>query len=467
MRCLLVSIILVISARLYSQERPPTFLSADKTNEITQQFTKLTNKLTSNSQKTLLRFRKEEQRMLRKLKKRDSSLAVKFSNSSAEFTGTLQKRMQQASDSSHSVELKEYFPNLDSLSGAVAFIDQHAGNNSTELQTASASIKKFSSQLQLSNEIKKQLRERRQMLKQQLEKFGMVKEMKRINKQVFYYQQQLNEYKGLLKDPKKMQQKLVAKLRDLPAFQSFIKKNGMLAKLLRLPDNYGSTESLAGLQTRASVQAQLTQRFSGVGINPQQRINDQLGVAQAELNKLKNKLKQFGGSSSNLEMPEGFTPNSQKTKRFLQRFELGFNLQTQQPNGYFPVTADIATTIGYKLNDQSVIGVGASYKLGMGSGFKNLKLTHEGIGLRSYVDVKIKKSFWMTGGYEQDYNQRFEDLNQLADQSLWRAKALLGVTKKVKVGKKKGTNVQLLYDFLHNQNALHTKPFLFRVGWTF
>ena len=36
------------------------------------------------------------------------------------------------------------------------------------------------------------------MLKEQLEKYGMAKDLKKLNKEVYYYQQQINEYKDLI-----------------------------------------------------------------------------------------------------------------------------------------------------------------------------------------------------------------------------------------------------------------------------
>src|SRR5207244_2717050 len=125
--------------------------------------------------------------------------------------------------------------------------------------------------------------------------------------------------------------------------------------------------------------------------------------------------------------------------------------QTQKVNSYFPTTTDIGLTLGYKLNDKSVIGIGASYKLGLGN-IHHIKLTYEGVGVRSYVDWKLKGSFWITGGYEQNYLQRFSDFRSISDVSVWRQSALLGVTKKVTVGKKKASKVQLLYDFFHKKD---------------
>lgn len=243
-----------------------------------------------------------------------------------------------------------------------------------------------------------------------------------------------------------------------------MKKNSMLARLFNVPEDYGTPQSLAGLQTRAGVQQQLNTRFASMGANPQQFMQQQMQSGQGQLNKLKDKVNKLGGGSSNMDMPD-FTPNTQKTKKFLDRIEYGLNIQSQKARYYFPATSDIAITAGYKLNDKSTIGLGLSYKLGLGKGWDRLQLTSEGIGLRSYVDIKAKGSFWLSGGYEQNYLQSFKHIAALKQHSAWKQSALAGLTKKIKVSKKKTTSIQLLYDFLHNRNNLTSPALQFRVGW--
>jgi hypothetical protein len=68
-------------------------------------------------------------------------------------------------------------------------------------------------------------------------------------------------------------------------------------------------------------------------------------------------------------------------------------MQTQKATNYFPVTSDLGLSLGYKLNDKSVIGFGASYKVGMGRAWNHISITSEGAGLRSFVDWKIKREF--------------------------------------------------------------------------
>ena len=128
--------------------------------------------------------------------------------------------------------------------------------------------------------------------------------------------------------------------------------------------------------------------------------------------------------------------------------EYGGNVQSERARMMFPVTSDIGLSVGYKLNDKSVVGVGVSYKLGLGTGWNNIRFSNEGAGIRSFIDYKIKRSLFISGGYEQNYRTVFYSLDQLRGLNGWQSSGLVGLSKKYNVSKKLKGNVQLLWDFL-------------------
>lgn len=81
-----------------------------------------------------------------------------------------------------------------------------------------------------------------------------------------------------------------------------------------------------------------------------------------------------------------------------------------------PGGADIGLSIGYKLNNHSVVGFGTSYKAGLGS-IEKIKVSHEGIGLRSFMDWKLKKQFFVSGGFEMNYNSSFKNIVDVSRQN--------------------------------------------------
>jgi hypothetical protein len=107
--------------------------------------------------------------------------------------------------------------------------------------------------------------------------------------------------------------------------------------------------------------------------------------------------------------------------------------------------------------------------VGWGTGWDSIKFTNAGVGLRSFIDWKIKGQLWLTGGYEQNYRTEFNSLNQLKSLSAWQQSGLLGVSKVFKLKSKliKGTKMQFLWDFLSYSQRPQTQPLLFRIGYNF
>ena len=464
---------------LQSQQQNPLQsldnISTKSLKHIDDKYSKLTNTIQKQNEKVLKHMQQKEAKLQKKLQGIDSTKAKRlFEESQAKYK-KLQTKLQ-SSASKTSDKLKEYIPGLDSINTAFKFLNQSNLNLSSissdklkVIQNGSQQLNELQGRLQQANEIQDFIRERESELKNTLENTGLGKELLQLNKTVYYYQQQLLEYKTILRDPDKMEAKAFELLNKIPAFQNFWKKNSNLSQLFPMPDNDGTPQALAGLQTRASVQNMITQRIgngTGAGANPQQYLQQQMQQAQTQMNVLKEKINKLGGGGSDMTMPD-FKPNNQKTKKFIQRLEYGFNIQSQQGSSFLPAMSDIALTLGYKLSDKKTFGLGASYKVGWGKGFNHIRFTSEGVGLRSYADIKAKGSIWITGGFEYNYLQRFNSFDQIKNIDVWQQSALAGLTKKYKIGKKREGNFQLLYDFLAGKQVPQSPALKFRMGWTF
>ena len=108
-----------------------------------------------------------------------------------------------------------------------------------------------------------------------------------------------------------------------------------------------------------------------------QIIQQNIQAAQSQLDQLKNKVNELGGSSSDIEMPD-FRVNHQRGKPLAKRIEVGTNIQNSRSNNFVPTTTDVGLSLGYKLNDKSIIGIGASYKMGWGKDIRKISITHKG-----------------------------------------------------------------------------------------
>lgn len=428
---------------------------------------------------------KQETALQRKLPANDSAAGRQMLSTALTRYEALKTALQSPVDNVTPARLREYIPGLDSLQSAVRFLS--TGNlPSGKLQQLTAltqQLQQLQGRLQQANEVQSFISQREQQLQSQFTGPGVGGRLLSMNKQAYYYQQQLTQYKSIINDKQRLEQTVLATVSQLPAFKSFIQKNGMMAQLFPAPANFGSATSIAGLQTAAQVQNMITQQVGkgssqspgaegGPGTNnmdPRQFIAQQTQAAQTDLDKLKNRMKQLGNGSigsTSMTMPD-FTPNTQKTKSFLKRLEYGLSIQNTPSTYVLPVTSAVAGTIGYRISDKATAGVGVSYNLGWGTDIDHIHFTSQGIGLRSYADIKAKGSIWITGGYEYNYMQQFSSLADIQHFDLWQKSALLGLTKKFSLNKKMGGNLQLLYDFLASSQVPQAAPFKFRIGYSF
>jgi hypothetical protein len=461
---LILSVALLLITGSVSAQLPAKYLSG-----INKQSGQIENKIDRQTTRYLNKLAKREEKLRRKLARIDSAGAA------ALFNGTADKYKElQAGINNKTVTVKEYIPRLDSLGTSLKFLQTNSSfinGNVANISKSLQSVQQLQSKLAQAEQVKQFIKERKEQIKQALQRYtklpnGISKQLKQYNKQAYYYAAQIREYKALLNDPAKMERKALQLLNKLPAFQQFMQQNGQLARLFGGADlsSMNGTTAPAGLQTRASVQALIQQRAGAGGF---QQIKDNVEQAKNQLQQLKAKLSASGSVD---DKQQGFRINDQKTRSFLQRITLGGNIQFTKANSILPAGTDIAFSIGYQLNTRSTIGIGASYKLGLGS-IKKVRVTNEGIGLRSFVDVKFKKQLYITGGYELNHFSAFRAIEGLGNADWWQPSGLIGLTKKQPIpspfNKKKpaGINLQILYDFLYRNHTPFSSPLILRTGF--
>jgi hypothetical protein len=444
---------------------------------------------------------------------KDSSLASRvFGGTQKIYTGLLSK-LNAAAGYTGSSQPHLYVPSIDSVHTAMAFLSAsgqatQAINN--KLQRVS-SLVQTTGQLQQRMEVAVQaetfLQQREQQLKGQLSQVAGVGKLLGVNKQVYYYQQQLSQYKEMLNDKDKLEESALAAVQQAPAFQQFWQKNSAVSVLFPQQQINGVVQPQMGLQSKADVQAAIVARM---GVKPKEEtgtasgqeglasgqqgltsgaggqeglaavtslpsgggpgggfdIQSQISQAKDKLSALKDRLANVGtsGGSSNMTMPD-FTPNSQHGKPFLSRLEAGFTLQSGQATSLLPVTLQPAAYLGYRFSDKWTAGLGVGYILGLGQDIGHLHLSNQGVSLRSYMDIKLKGSFWLTGGFEYNYLQEFAGLQSLRKLDAWQQSALAGITKKFTLRRKEG-KLQLLFDFLYNRETPQGQPLVYRFSYS-
>lgn len=478
--------VLFVSA-LYAQAPPSGVLpAADSVNKTLAQFQRgkyfdqvdrqtsmLNNQLTSQSTKYLQAAASEENQLKSRLQKIDSGAAGSLFGSVGQRYSQLQAALVQGTPTGvlgHTPA--SYLPSLDSMKNTLLFLqaNQSRLNNLTgpqaqKLTSALANVQALESKLQAVDNLKTVLQQRQQYLTQQLSKFGMAGQMGKMNQTVYYYKQEVSDLKASLQDPSKMQQKAMAVLSQFPAYKSFLAKHSFIGRMFGEPESYNLTDSsMKGLQTRAVVQKEIQQKVGMGGPGAPEQISKQMQQASSVVSSLQSKLLQGSNGPDPKEL--GFSPNSQKTKSLWKRLEYGANLQFEPASTFLPTLCDAALSLGYKLNDKATVGVGGGLKLGLGNGLQHIAFSGQGASIRSYIDWKMKKNLYLTGGYEENYLSAFQNLDQLRSVTAWQKSGLIGISRQYQISSKVKGKAQLLFDFLSFSQVPKAQPVVFRVGWS-
>jgi hypothetical protein len=451
-------------------------------NKISGKTASLQQQLTRQTERYLRRMARQEEKLRTRLYKTDSLKAAALypQDPKQQYAAMLQKFRQDSARVFTSMG-PEYLPRVDSLQGALGFLNKNPGLVNAnpalqaKMQASLANLQQLQAKLQAADAIKQFIQSRKAQIQQTLNGYthlpaGISNAFAGYKKQAYFYSDQVRAYRATLNDPNKMAQTALVLLNKLPAFSGFMKKNSFLAGLLGVPPDYGTEQGLAGLQTRSQVMAMIQSKIgagSGGGNGGIASLQNSLNTAKADIAKLQNKLSKLGGGGGGMDVPE-FKPSDQRTKTFWNRLQYGFNLQTTQGTYYFPNYTDLGVSLGYNLGHSNSIGVGASYKIGLGTGWQHIALTNQGVGLRSYIDIHLKKSFSVVGGYELNYLQPFASFKDIRQLNQWTASGLIGISKTISLKSTllKKTQVAFMWDFLSYYQVPQQPPVIFRVGYS-
>jgi len=439
----------------------------------------LNRQLTDETSSCLQKMARREEKMRQRLAAVDPAAAHRLFDGVAERYAVLTQQIKKDTGSRGQGFSGQYPAYLDSLKGSVAFLQEHpdllssAKGASGQLQATSLSLQAIQARMNDADGAKAFIQQRQQMLSQYLaqhSQFASVlqKPIAGMKQEAYYYSQQLRAYKEMWTNPDQLQQRALSLLNRLPAYQTFMKGNSMLGGLFHLPSSYSTPQAVSGLQTKAQVADLVHGQVSAGGAGGDAALQGSLQSAQDQLNDYKGKLSRLGSGNGDMPLPN-FKPNDQKTKTFWRRLEYGVNIQTTRTGYYFPTVTDFGFSLGYRLGHDNLVGLGASYKLGWGNGINHIVLSSQGVGLRSYLQIKIKGSFSASGGFEYNYTTPFTSYQQLRELQYWTKSGLIGVTKTVSMKNRvfRKTSVSLLWDFLSYQQLPKTQPFLFRIGYNF
>lgn len=168
---------------------------------------RLNQQLTSQTEKYLQKMEAQEQRIQKRLSVIDPAAAQRlFAGSAQQYSAYLQKIKTDTGGARQSYS-GVYLPYLDSLQGSMAFLKQNpqllanAGSGRlAQVQGASGQLQTYEGKLMVADQAKAFISQRQQLIGQYITQHANVQSLLNkpyadMNKQVYYYSQQLRQYK--------------------------------------------------------------------------------------------------------------------------------------------------------------------------------------------------------------------------------------------------------------------------------
>lgn len=432
---------------------------------------KYNNAVSSKIESSLTKLAKWEQKIRRTLEKVDPSTASRlFGNNQTTFQSLLEKytTTKKITDD-YTAAFNHY---QDKLNVQVKYLQAQQDNLNQQSRHADSvmqAVAQMNAHTDDAAYLEMFIKERRkQLMSEAYRLMGKSRYFTKLNKESFYYIESIKNYKAVLTDTKKVEALVISLLKKIPAFRDFASQNSQLSGVFPSLSTLsfgggGNIPIVNGLAPRAGVQQYMTNSGMNAAllISQLQNQSPETGLGHASL---QQKLENVKETLESLELTK-LKVNTQKTKTFRQRIQTDLDLDFVKSTAYLPARANVALMLGYKVTDKQVAGIGLSYVMGLGNGWRNIRLTNEGLGLRTYLRWKMKYNIYLQANGEWTYMVRFNNIDVLKNRSDWQTAALAGISKSYQVSKKIKGNFQILYNFLYNRTYPPSQPLVIRMGY--
>ncbi len=454
-------------------------------------------------QRLLRRLQKKEKRMLARLAAKDSVAYQQYINSRSVSFDSIAVLSKDTSSLARLGNRRN--ATIDSLKGIGQFIQQQGGR----LQGAgipggqalpgseyAGKITELQGKLNAEQQVKDLIRQRTQSLEQMAKGAG-IPGLTGIQKEVYYAQEKMKAWRELADDPDAAEEKAMEYLQGIEGFDEHLNNNkGAFGGA----GNNATAESLQsmGFQTKGQVGKMLQEKFGNNLQAVQQSMGAQVQQFSNQLGKVTDKVKEAGNLAQDarqglqeakatkdklkhIEKP-AFHKNPERGKPFWQRLETQYNFQTTRatPDGLRPAMVELGAGVAFKHTPSLSYGIGIAASIGLGQDWQHIRLSYEGITARVYADWKLLYGFSVQAGYERalrpagraylEENSNDPQSAASSGNALKQAfggqqeAAYLGIMKRYRISNKWSGTFMAGYNFLWQQSNLRT-PFMIRLGW--
>jgi hypothetical protein len=417
--------------------------------------------LTSRTQKIIRQTQEAEIKALQKLDGITKIPTEEFSKVKAFYDQMLSRIRNPVAEAGFA---REYLPKMDSLLTSSALLRSITGNESLDVLTEK--LKGLQGAYFEAADIQKQISERLNGFIERYKGKIPLKEVQKIKQISQTAKAQIQEFKNLIENPSPKVERLIDLAVQQQSFEGFFAQHAELSRLFKSPSlSVGGNKPDPGLQTVAQLEKQIQDKFgnSGKSLLAKQQQNGQQAISGVQIDMLNTILGASGKSASEPQI------NTESVKPASKRFSFSTDIRSQRSNGWLPAYSEIGLNIGYRLSQNFIGGIGVSGRVGWGKGFSEFKVSMEGVGIRSFVDYKIKGGFYATGGFEAIYDPLPDLQSRVTTFSQWQKNGLIGLKKgfRIKNGFIKGASMKLMWNYLSYSQRGVVPPFDFRIGYDF
>lgn len=472
--------------------------------------------------KYLQRSQKIQDRLLKKLKKKEARFAKqlqqKDSAAYAQYVAMPISYDSIATISKDSVLLaqspKKRNATVDSLKNIQGFAQEQAsklnGVNSVAdkagLDGYTQKLEDLQQQLNAEQQVKELIAKRTKSL-ENLAGNTNIKGLKSIQKEVFYAGEKVKAWKELAQEPDEAEAKALEFLQGTEGFDQYFNKSNNSAW-----GGLGNNATAAdlermGYQTKRQTAEMLQQTFGNNLNNLQQGMGEQVQQFQEQFNEIGGQIKEAKATvdaakgkaaeaKQQLEQVKSlpkqiksiqkpaFKKNPERGKPFWQRLEKQYNFQTTRPTpDGRPAMLELAASVGFKHTPKLSYGIGISGSIGLGQGWEQLRLSYEGVGARAYADWKLQYGISIQAGYERVFrpsdrayiptednnnnnNQDPDNDGSVFKEAFGAAQdaAYIGLMKRYRISSKWNGTFLIGYNFLWQESGTRS-PLMVRIGW--
>ena len=317
-------------------------------------------------------------------------------------------------------------------------------------------IEHFNGQLNQLEGVVNQYQEKLLNLEELQELKGYQQQLQQLSQESSGYFKEVQDIvSGRFSDDNPLMQQLESKIGHYPEFQELQKVMAELERVRSLPkENQDQLKSYQDPDKLKSRTKELVNKHFS-------QHQDKLQAAQQKLATFKKK---YSSIQTTKDMSTAVKRNSLEGRPLSERLILGGTFQINKD----PISLDISPLLGYRLNKNYTMGMGATYRAVLD--FKEFETTDQVYGYRGFFQREAVKGFFVHGEYER-MNTAVESSSTATAPTdeiyrRWKSGALVGVGKEYSFVKGIKGQVLVLYNLLHESNiSPYKRPLVIRFGF--